>query len=151
MALLNLLVYICVYVHVLSHVCLFAAPWTVAHQAPLSIGFPRQEYCDGLPFPIPGDLLNSGIEPMFLMSPALAGRFFTTSATWEAYINIYVCIYIYKYVFVFTYIYTHTYILSNTSSQTSLRSINSLFLPFKYVWFVWYFLALVCWLELPIL
>ena len=58
--------------------------WTVAHQAPLSIGFSRQEYQSGLPCPPPGDLLNPGIEPMSLMSPALASGFFTTSATWEA-------------------------------------------------------------------
>ena len=43
-------------------------PWTVAHQAPLFMGFPRQEYWNGLPFPSPGDLPNSGIEPR---SPAL--------------------------------------------------------------------------------
>ena len=44
--------------------------------------FSRQEYCSGLPFPPPGDLLDPGSEPMSLMSPALAGRFFTASATW---------------------------------------------------------------------
>ena len=49
--------------------------WTVAHQAPLSMGFPSQEYWSGLPFPPPGHLLDPGIEPT---SPALAGRFFTT-------------------------------------------------------------------------
>ena len=48
--------------------------WTVAHQTPLSMGFPGQEYWSGLPFPSPGDLLDPGIEPTF---PALAGRFFT--------------------------------------------------------------------------
>ena len=53
----------------------FATPWTVAHQAFLSMGFPRQEYWSGLPFPSPGDLPYPGIEPT---SPALAGRFFTT-------------------------------------------------------------------------
>ena len=52
-------------------------PWTVAHQAPLSMGFSRQEYWSGLPCPPPGDLPNPGIEPASLMSPALAGRFFT--------------------------------------------------------------------------
>ena len=62
---------------VLSHVGLFATPWTVAHQAPLSMGFSRQEYWSGLPFPSPGDLLDPGIEPM---SPALAGRFFTSES-----------------------------------------------------------------------
>ena len=54
--------------NVLSHVRLFATPWTVAHQAPLSMGFSRQEYWSGLPFPSPGDLPNPGIEPR---SPAL--------------------------------------------------------------------------------
>ena len=46
------------------------------------MGFSRQEYWSGLPFPSPGDLPDPGIEPMSLMSPAWAGRFFTTSATW---------------------------------------------------------------------
>ena len=58
-------------------------PWTVALQAPLSMGFSRQEYWSGLPFPLPGDLPDSGIELVSLMSPALAGGFFTTSATWD--------------------------------------------------------------------
>ena len=48
------------------------------------MGFSRQEYWSGLPCPPPGDLLDPGVEPTTLMSPALAGRFFTTSATWEA-------------------------------------------------------------------
>ena len=72
------------YSHVLScfsHVRLFAIPWTVAHQAPLSMGFSRQEYWSGLPFPPPGDLPDPGIELASLLSPALAGRFFTTSTT----------------------------------------------------------------------
>ena len=59
----------------LSHVQLFVAPWSAAHQAPLSMGFSRQEYWSGLPFLAPGDLPDPGIEPM---SPALAGGFFTT-------------------------------------------------------------------------
>ena len=62
------------------HVCLVvsdsATPWTVAHQAPLSMGFPRQESWSGLPFPTPGDIPNQGIK---LVSPALAGRFLYTS------------------------------------------------------------------------
>ena len=52
----------------LSHVRLFAIRWTVAYQAPPSMGFPRQEYWSGLPFPFPGDLSNPGMEPE---SPAL--------------------------------------------------------------------------------
>ena len=55
-------------VQCLSHVRLFATPWTEARQASLSMGFTRQEYWSGLPFPFPGDLLDPGIEPR---SPAL--------------------------------------------------------------------------------
>ena len=72
-----------------SHVQLFATPWIVAHQAPLSTGFSRQEHWSGLPFPPPGDLPIRGLEHMSLMSPALAGSFFTTSATWEALSQLY--------------------------------------------------------------
>ena len=50
----------------------FAAPWTVAHQAPLSMGFPREECYSRLPFPTPGDLFDSGIKCVFLSYPALA-------------------------------------------------------------------------------
>ena len=59
----------------LSRVQLFATPRTVAHQAPLLMGFPKQEYWSGLPFLFPGNLPDPGIEPL---SPALAGEFFTT-------------------------------------------------------------------------
>ena len=64
-----------------SHVRLCSQ--TVAHWAPLSMGFSRQEYWSGLSYPPPGDLPNPGIEPTS-DSPALAGGFFTTSATREA-------------------------------------------------------------------
>ena len=62
----------------LSHVCLFVIPLTVAHQVPLFMGFSRQEYWSGLSSPTPGALPNPGIEPASVESPALAGRFFTT-------------------------------------------------------------------------
>ena len=68
----------------LSRVRLLATPWTVVHQAPLSMGFSRQEDWSGLPCPPPGDLPDSGIEPASRTPPALAGGLFTTSATWEA-------------------------------------------------------------------
>ena len=55
-----------------------AIPWTVARQAPLSVGFSRQEYWSGLPFPTPGDRPNRGTESMSLVFPGLAGGFFTT-------------------------------------------------------------------------
>ena len=58
----------------LSRVQLFAIPWTVAYQAPLSMGFSRQEYWSGLPFPSPGEIPNPGIEPRF---PALQADTFT--------------------------------------------------------------------------
>ena len=75
----------CVHAPLLSRVWVFATPWTVACQVPLSMGFPRQEYWCGLPLPPPGDLPDPGIEPGSLTSLALAGGFFTTSATWEAH------------------------------------------------------------------
>ena len=62
----------------LSHVRLFGTPWTVAHQAPLCMGFPRQGYWCGLPFPSPGNLPHPGIEPASLTSPAVAVGLFTT-------------------------------------------------------------------------
>ena len=68
----------------LCRVQLFGAPWTIACQAPLPMGFSKQEYWSGLPFPSPGDFLNPGIKPA---SPALAGGFFTTSTTWEAQVQ----------------------------------------------------------------
>ena len=59
----------------------FVMPWTVAYQAPLSMGFSRQEYWNGLPCPPLGGLPNPKIEPASLMSPALTSRFFTTNTT----------------------------------------------------------------------
>ena len=67
--------------------CLVTA-WTIACQAPLSTGFSRQEYWNGLPCPPPGDLPDPGIELVSLTSPALAGRFFSTSTTWKAQTSI---------------------------------------------------------------
>ena len=69
----------------LNCVRFFATPWTIAHQTSLSMGFSRQEYWSGLPFPSSRDLLDPGIEPLSPASPALAGKFFTTSAIWEAH------------------------------------------------------------------
>ena len=70
---MDLIILVCVLV---AQLCLtLCDPWTVAHQAPLSMGFPRQEYCSGLSFPTPGDLADQRFKSI---SPALAGRFFTT-------------------------------------------------------------------------
>ena len=57
----------------------FATLWTINLQVPLSMRLPKRDYWSGLPFPSPGDLPGPGIEPVSLTSPALAGRFFTTS------------------------------------------------------------------------
>jgi len=67
-----------------SHVRLFVTLWTASHPAPLSMGFTRQHYWNGLPHPSPGDLLDPEIKAVPLMSPALAHRFITTGTTWEA-------------------------------------------------------------------
>ena len=77
----------------LSRVWLFGTPGTVAHKAPLSSEFSRQEYWSGLSFPTPGDLPDRGIEPESLASPALAGRLFTTEPCgkpidWHSYTQI---------------------------------------------------------------
>ena len=74
----------CMRAKLLSHVQLCATPWTVARQVPLSMGFSRQEYWSGLSFLTPGYLPDPGVEPSSLMSPALAGGLFTTSAIQEA-------------------------------------------------------------------
>ena len=68
-----------------SHVRLFVTPWTVVHQSALSMDFSRQQYWSGLSSPPPRVHPDPGIEPVSLMSPALAGTLFNTSATWEAH------------------------------------------------------------------
>ena len=76
-----------VVIPVYSHCCclvarlcltLYVTPWTIAHQASLSMGFARQEYWSGLPFPFPGDLPDPGIEPQAPAVSCIAGEFFTT-------------------------------------------------------------------------
>ena len=68
-----------------SRVRLYATLWTVAWQAPLSMGFSRQEYWSGLPCPPQGDLPDPGIEPEpMCLTSAMADRFLTTSTMWEA-------------------------------------------------------------------
>ena len=76
----------------LGHAQLAVTPWTVVYQAPLSLGFPRQEYWSELPFPSPGALPNPGTEPT---PPALAGRFFSTEPPGKPLCE--VCIYLYLY------------------------------------------------------
>ena len=75
---------VCVCVRVFSRKWLFATSWTLACQAPLSMGFCRQKCWAGSSFPSPGDLPNPGIEHKSPVSPALAGVFLTNGASWEA-------------------------------------------------------------------
>ena len=73
----------CMHAQLLSYVQLFVTPWTVAHQAPLSMEFSMQKYWSGLPFPSPGGLPDPGIESR---CPSLAGEFFTTEPSLWIYI-----------------------------------------------------------------
>ena len=82
------------YMYMCMHACCIASvmsdseiPWTATYKAPLSMGFSRQEYWSGLPCPPPGDLPDPGINPVSLMSLALAGGFFTTNTTWETHLS----------------------------------------------------------------
>ena len=121
------IVYVYVYMHAVScfsRVQLFATQWAVACQAPLSMGFSKQEYWSRLPCPPPGDLSDPGIKPTSLTSPAWAGRFFTTCTTWEALLCIYTHINIYTqtqttdtHTHTHTYTHIHLYRSSSTYSE----------------------------------
>ena len=79
----NILTHACTLSHI-SRVQLFATLWTIARQAPLSVGFSRQEHWSGLPRPPPGDLPDAELKLSSPVSPALARGFFTINVTWEA-------------------------------------------------------------------
>ena len=102
-----------------NHVQPFATLQTIALKAPLSTGFFRQEYWSGLPCPSPRDLPDPGIKPA---SPALAGRFFTTSTTWQAQVLISYYIYIYMCVCVCVCVYVNT---------------NLSIYPFPHIYHIW--------------
>ena len=96
---------VCYMVLVLSWVWLLATPWTVACQAPRSMEFSKQEHWSRLPFPTPGDLPDPEIEPSSLVSPALAGWFFTTAPPGKLHSEIYCCLILKKFIiqhFLFT-------------------------------------------------
>ena len=106
-----------------NHVWLSAALWTVALQAPLSVGFSRQEYWSGFPCPPPGDLPDSRIKPVPLMSPALAGRFFTSSTTWEVLV---VSFFFFAFKFVIQMVIILCGVLSSPINSINKVSINFL-------------------------
>ena len=82
-------------------VWLFGTLWTVAHQAPLSMEFSRQEYWSGWSCPPPGDLPNPGIKPISLMPLELTSGFFTTNANWEAQYSIVYIVYFHSFIHIF--------------------------------------------------
>ena len=96
--------------------------WTVVSQAPLSMRFPRQEYWSGLPFPSPGDLPDLGIEPV---APTMAGRFFTTWATWDQGSNPGVCIGSMELSFIINYLFTLFFFLVALNLRCCTRAFCS--------------------------
>ena len=99
-----------------SRLWLFAAPRTIAYLAPLSMGFPRQEYWEGLPCPPPGDLPNPGIKLVSLTPPTLVGGFFTTGTTWEVLLSWYSLLFLHhmshNYNFIWNWMLNETFLLS---------------------------------------
>ena len=114
-----------------SRVSLFATLLTVACQASLSMGFSRQEYWSGLPCPSPRDLPNPGIELTSLTSSALAGRFFSTSATWKAHFtndNVYNILQMVMYIFTNGNVYiTNGNVYKNEDYPLSVASFAIIF------------------------
>ena len=108
---------------VLNHIQLFVTPWTVACQAPLSMEFSRQEHWSRLPVPSPGNLPDPGVEPVFLTSPEMAGKFFTNDITREAH-NI-------MYLHTFRSSLWQHYFSSKHSSDFSVLSSSAHCQPYK--------------------
>ena len=79
----------CMHAQLLSHVQLFAIPWTIARQAPLSMGFSRKEYPEWFFMPSSRGSCDPGTKPVSPVSPALVGRVFTTRTTWEALVRVF--------------------------------------------------------------
>ena len=117
---------LCIFVYIyacacmISHIRLFI-PWTVAHQAPLSMEVSRQECWSGLPFPSPGDFPDSEIEVISLASPALAGGFFTTEPPGK---STYTCNSL-LFVYMFIYIYMLPWWLSSKGSACRAGDVGS--------------------------
>ena len=86
---------------VASVVCDFLIPWTVAHPVPLSVGFSRQEYWRGLPFPPSGDLPDAEIKPTSPASPTLSGGFFTTELLGKLHTYYISCCYMYEIIHIY--------------------------------------------------
>ena len=115
----------------LSHVRLFATPWTVAHQAPLSMGFSRQEYWSRLPCPPPGDLYNPALKPVFPAASALQADFLLLNQRGSPHWSIRSDQSLSRvWLFATPWIAAHQASLSITNSQSSLRlmSIESVML-----------------------
>ena len=102
--------------------------WTVSHQTPLSMGFSRQEHWSGLPFPSPGDLPDSGIEPK---SPALADGVYTTEPPRK---------YVYIYIYTHTHTHTHTHRNMNLKGERIKIQIELTVYFFMPLWIIFNFL-----------
>ena len=109
-----------------SHVRLFATPWTTAHHTSRSMEFSRHEPWIGLPFPSPGDLPNSGIEPRSLASPSLAGGFFTTEPLGKPQTHDFTHTQILR---CRVYMYTLVYIMSSLREARSSNSSETMSRP----------------------
>ena len=103
-----------------SCVPLFVTLWTVAFQAPLSMGFSRRDYWCGLPYLPPGDLPDLGMEPMSACISCISGRFFAHWTTWEAHVCVCVCVCMYVYI-----IYTCIIYIYHRLTWFSWQNINS--------------------------
>ena len=102
------------------------SPWTIAHQALLPMEFSRQGYWSEVPFPPPGDLSDPGMEPASLTSPALAGRFFTTSTTWEGLTDVGRCHSCHVIPApAFWWVHEHTQVLARTSSHRRTQATDA--------------------------
>ena len=93
----------------LSHVLLLLTSWTIAHRAPLSMGYPRQGYWSRLPFPPPGNLPGTEIKLTSPASPALEGRSFTTEPPGKPYTHTHTHTHTHAHTHMFIYTHTHTH------------------------------------------
>ena len=104
----------------------FATLWTVAHWAPLSTGFPRQEYWSGLPFPSPGDLPDPGIEPTSPVVQALASVILYHCTTWEGIRLLY-----HKYYYHNLTIYYHNFLVEKTGAKRAEMLVPKFIQPLR--------------------
>ena len=111
----------------------FVTPWTVAHQAPLSMGFSRQEYWSGLPFSLPRDLLDPGIDTCVSWLPFIGRQILYHWVTWEALIlcictntYLHICIFVYIYIYIYTSLQIHIYAYRISLVAQTLKNLRAM-------------------------